>query len=103
MILGKVTYLEPIGAEVFSGLCATEYHLRKHSNSLTRARSNRETWANFLLTKGYTILREACNRYQSERIGLGGGGASTSKKAAKGIIELLNYNMKSNRLPQIEE
>lgn len=103
MILGKFTYLEPIGAEIFSGLCATEHHLRQHSNSLTRARSAKETWYQFLLGRGYTTLREACMRYQSERTGLGGGGTSTAKKAAKGIIQLLNYNLKGRQLPQIED
>lgn len=103
MILGKFEYLEPIGSEVFTGLCAVEHHLREHQHSLTRARSAKETYANYLVAKGYSLLREASNRFQSERAGLGGGGSSIAKKAAKGIIHLLNYNMKSRQLPQIEE
>jgi hypothetical protein len=103
MILGKLTYLEPIGAEVFSGLCVVENHLRDHHASLTRARSAKETWANFLVSKGYTLLNEAANRYQSERTGLGGGGSSVAKKAAKGILQLVNYNMKTGRLPPMDD
>lgn len=103
MILGKLTYMEPIGAEVFSGLCVVENHLRQRGNSLIRARSGKDTWANYIVTRGYTILNEAANRFQSERSGLGGGGSSIGKKAAKGIITLLNFNLKSGRLPQIEE
>jgi hypothetical protein len=103
MILGKLTYMEPIGAEVFAGLCVIENHLREHHASLTRARSSKETWANFLVSKGYTMLNEAANRYQSERTGLGGGGSSVARKAAKGILQLVNYNMKTGRLPPIED
>ena len=103
MILGKFDYQEPLGAEVFSGLCHAEHHLREHSLSILRARSAKETYANYLVSKGYTILREACLRFQGERVGMGGGGSSVAKKAAKGIIQLLNYNLKSKHLPQIEE
>lgn len=103
MILGKMTYLSPIGSEVFSGLCTVESHLREHSNSLTRARSGRETWANYLITRGYTLLNEASNRYQGERAGLGGGGSTIGKKAAKGIIQLLNFSLKAHRLPTLED
>jgi hypothetical protein len=103
MILGKLTYLAPIDSEVFSGLCYVENHLRAHSNSLTRARSVKETWANYLVSRGYTLLNEASNRYQGERAGIGGGGSSVGRKAAKGIIQLLNFNMKTGRLPSLEE
>ena len=103
MILGKLEYLEPIGNEVFSGLIYVEHHLREHRLSLTRARSDKITWANFLVSRGYTVIKEAALRYQSERSGLGGGHGTMIRKAAKGIIQLLNFNLKSNRLPQIEE
>lgn len=103
MILGKFDYMEPIGQEVFGGLCVAENHLRERQHSLLRARTAKETWANHLVGRGYSVVREACNRFQSERVGIGGGHSSVARKAAKGIIQLLNYNMKSRQLPQIEE
>jgi hypothetical protein len=103
MILGKLTYMVPIDSEVVGGLCVVENHLREHHASLTRARSAKETWANYLVSKGYTLLNEASNRYQGERAGLGGGGSSVSKKAAKGILQLLNFNMKTGRLPSMDD
>lgn len=101
MILGKLTYHDPIGSEVFSGLCYVENHLRNYGNSLVRARSQRETWANFLVGRGYADLDAAANRFQSDRKGIGGGG-TVAKQAAKGILALLNFNLKSGRLPELK-
>ena len=104
MILGKLTYLAPIDSEVFGGLCVVENHLRSRSSSLTRARSGKDTWANYLVSRGYTLLNEAANRYQGERAGLGGGGSSVGRKAAKGILQLLNHNLREDhRLPLIPD
>lgn len=98
MILGKFEYFtDPVGAEVFKGLCATEAHLRKHSNSLTRVRADKTTHYQYLVDKGYRRVKDAAFTYLSGR----GGQSSIAKKAAEGIIELLNHRLR-NRLPQIE-
>lgn len=101
-ILGKMEFLDqPIGAEVFNGLCTLENHLRTHRerNSLTRARTAKETWADHIVKSGFSALREACNMFQANRGARGG--SSLPRRAAAGIIKMVNYNMKKNALPEI--
>lgn len=101
-ILGRMEFLDqPIGAEVFNGLCTLENHLRTHKqrNSLTRAKNAKETWADHIVKLGFIKLQQICQKGQGDRGTRGG--STIGRRAAANIIYTLNYKMRENALPKI--